>query len=124
MCTSILEKLTCHPVAFILLSLGACIHAQAVQLTWEGGVTGTGGADLAEAQRTAVSVLLDNGNFVHPLALADDDPDNHVIACITETSPSVSVSVAAGFFHDPGDDANPETGISVESKMSEQNFWR
>ena len=73
------------------------------------------GADLAEAQRTAVSVLLDNGNSVNPLSLADDDPDNHVIACIAETSPAVSVNVVAGFFHDPGDDANPETRINVIS---------
>ena len=41
---------------------------------------------------------LDDGNSVHPLALADDDPDNHVIACIAETRPAVSVSVVAGFF--------------------------
>ena len=92
--------------------------AQAVQLTWEGGVTGPQGADLAEAQRTAVSVLLADGNSVHPLALADDDPDNHVIACIAETSAAVSVSVEAGFFHDPGDDANPETKINVISKAN------
>ncbi len=93
--------------------------AQAVQLTWEGGVTGPQGADLAEAQRTAISVLLDNGDSVHPLILADDDPDNHVIACIAETSPAVSVSVVGGFFHDPGDDVNPETRIDVISKMNE-----
>jgi hypothetical protein len=92
--------------------------AQAILLTWEGGVTGPRGADLAEAQRTAVSILLDDGHSVHPLALADDDPDNHVIACLAETSPAVSVSVVAGFFHDPGDDANPETNISVFSKMN------
>ena len=77
------------------------------------------GAALDEAQRTAISVLLDNGNTVHPLFLADDDPDNHVIACVAETSPAVSVSVAAGFFHDPGDDANPETRIGVISRMNE-----
>ena len=93
--------------------------AQAVLLTWEGGVTGPQGADLAEVQRTAVSVLLDNGISVHPLALADDDPDNHVIACLAETSPAISVSVEAGFFHDPGDDANPVTRIDVISKMDE-----
>ena len=93
--------------------------AQAILLTWEGGVTGPQGADLAEAQRTAMSVLLENGDSVHPLSLADDDPDNHVIACIAETSPAVSVSVVAGFFHDPGDDANPETNIDVISKMIE-----
>ena len=89
--------------------------AQAVQLTWEGGVTGPQGADLAEAQRTAMLVLLENGDRVHPLILGDDDPDNHVIACIAETSLAVSVSIIAGFFHDPGDDANPETNIDVIS---------
>jgi len=57
---------------------------QAVQLTWQGGVTGPLGADLAEAQRTAVSVLLYSGKLVQPLSLADDDPDNHVIACLGE----------------------------------------
>jgi acetyl esterase/lipase len=93
--------------------------AQAIQLTWEGGVSGPAGADLEEAQRTAISILLDNGNIVHPIFLADDDPDNHVIACVAETSPALSVSVAAGFFHDPGDDANPETRIGVISRMNE-----
>jgi len=93
--------------------------AQAILLTWQGGVTGPQGADLAEAQRAAVSVFLDNGDRVLPLSLGDDDPDNHVIACLAETSPAVSVSVAAGFFHDPGDDANPETRIDVISKIME-----
>lgn len=97
---------------------------QAILLTWEGGVTGPGGADLADAQRTAVSVLLDSGASVHPLTLADDDPDNHVIACIAETSPAISVSVEAGFFHDPGDDANPETSIRVISRMIDEDFLR
>ena len=87
--------------------------AQAVLLTWEGGVTGPRGANLAEAQRTAMSVLLENGDRVHPFSLGDDDPDNHVIACMAETSPAVSVRVKAGFFHDPGDDANPETSVDV-----------
>jgi len=92
---------------------------QAVQLTWEGGVTGPEGADLAEAQRMAVSVMLEDGNSIHPLTLADDDPDNHVIACIAETSPAISVNVQAGYFHDPGDDANPKTRISVISRLEE-----
>ncbi len=91
--------------------------AQAVQLTWQGGVTGPQGADLAEFQRTAVSVLLNNGNLVQPLSLADDDPDNHVIACLAEESPAVSVRVKAGYFHDPGDDANPETSVNVNPLM-------
>jgi len=91
--------------------------AQAVLLTWQGGVTGPQGADLAEAQRTAISILLENGNRVAPLSLGDDDPDNHVIACLIETSPALSVRVEAGLFHDPGDDANPETDVDVVSRV-------
>jgi hypothetical protein len=95
--------------------------AQAVLLTWEGGVSVAQGADLAEAeaQRTAMSILLENGTRVFALSLGDDDPDNHVIACLAETSPAVSVSVIAGFFHDPDDDTNPATSIDVVSKVIE-----
>jgi hypothetical protein len=87
--------------------------AQAVLLTWEGGVTGPQGAALAEEQRTGISILLENNDHVHPISLGDDDPDNHVIACIAETSTAVSVNVLSGLFHDPGDDANPATSIEV-----------
>lgn len=93
--------------------------SQAVQLTWEGGVTGPKGAKLNESQRIAISILLNNGVSIHPLSLADDDPDNHVIACIAETSPAVLVTVMEGFFYDPGDDANPETSIDIISKINE-----
>lgn len=88
---------------------------QTIQLTWEGGVTGPDGSDLADAQRTAISILLENGDSVHPFALGDDDPDNHVIACIAEPSPAIEVTVEAGYFHDPGDDANPATHTNVVS---------
>jgi len=56
---------------------------------------------------------------VHPLSLGDDDPGNHVIACLGETSPAVSVSAIAGFFHGLGDDTNPATSIDVVSKIIE-----
>lgn len=93
--------------------------SQAVQLTWEGGVTGPNGAKLREPQRTAITILLENGDSVHPLILADDDPDNHVIACIAEASQAVFVSVLEGFFYDPGNDANPKTSIEIISKTKE-----
>lgn len=86
---------------------------QAIYLTWEGGVTGPQSADLAEPQRLGVSVELANGDRVNPIFLGDDDPDNHVIACLAELSPAVSVNVDAGLFYDPGDDANPETRVNV-----------
>jgi len=97
---------------------------QAILLTWEGGVTGANGADgadLAEEQRTAVSAVLEDGASVNPLSLADDDPgqaDNHIIACIAQKSPAVSVSVTPGYFYDPGDDPNPESRIDINPKMN------
>lgn len=86
---------------------------QAVLLTWEGGVTGPQSADLSEPQRAGMTILLENGDRVNPIHLGDDDPDNHVIACLTESSPAISVNVQAGLYYDPGDDANPETSVNV-----------
>ncbi|MEN0063398.1 MAG: hypothetical protein AAGA48_14700 [Myxococcota bacterium] len=96
---------------------GECPPAtqQVVQLTWQGGVTGPQGAELGEAQRTSVTVTLEDGSTVTPLALADDDPDNVVHVCLDVATRAQSVSVSAGHFHDPGDDANPETRIEVIS---------
>jgi len=58
-------------------------------------------------------VLLEDGATVNPLALVDDDPDNHVLACLAEDSPAQWVVVHAGLFHDPGDIANPATHAAV-----------
>ena len=86
---------------------------QVVQLTWEGGVTGPDNAALGEDQRLGTRVLLEDGSVVNPLALVDDDPDNHVLACLAEDSPAQWVVVDAGLFHDPGDIANPATHAEV-----------
>ena len=86
---------------------------QVVQLTWEGGVTGPANASLGEDQRLGTMVLLEDGSTVNPLALVDDDPDNHVLACLAEDSPAQSVVVNAGLFYDPGDIANPATLAEV-----------
>jgi len=87
--------------------------AQVVQLTWAGGVTGPANAALGEDQRLGTLVLLEDGATVNPLALVDDDPDNHVLACLSEDSPAQWVVVHAGLFHDPGDIANPATHAEV-----------
>ena len=87
--------------------------AQVVQLVWEGGVTGPASATLGEPQRLGVFVRLADGDTVQPIALADDDPDNYVYACLDAASPAIEISVAAGLFHDPGDDANPATSAPV-----------
>ena len=86
---------------------------QVVQMTWDGGVSGPGGTVLGEPQRTAVSVTLEDGSEVTPMALADDDPDNVVHACLDTPRAPRSISVSAGFFHDPGDDPNPSTSIAI-----------
>ena len=94
---------------------GECPHGtvQVVQLTWEGGVTGPANAALGEDQRLGTRLLLEDGSMVNPLALVDDDPDNHVLVCLAEDSPAQWVVVDAGLFHDPGDIANPATHAEV-----------
>ena len=57
--------------------------------------------------------MLVDGSTVNPFALVDDDPDNHVLACLSEDSPAQSVVVHEGLFHDPGDIANPATHAEV-----------
>ena len=87
--------------------------SQVVQLTWEGGVSGPANAPLGEDQRLGTRVLLEDGTMVYPIALVDDDPDNHVLACLAEDSPAQWVGVEGGLFHDPGDIANPATHADV-----------
>ena len=71
-------------------------------------------AALGEDQRLGTWVLLEDGAMVNPLALVDDDPDNHVLASVlAEDSPAQWVVVHAGLFHDPGDIANPATHAEV-----------
>ena len=41
-----------------------------------------------EDQRLGTLVLLEDGTTVNPVALVDDDPDNHVLACLAEESPA------------------------------------
>ena len=93
--------------------------AQVVQLVWGGGVSGPAGTPLEEPQRLGVSIQLEDGTTVQPTALVDDDPDNIVIACLDASSPAVEASVAPGLFHDPGDDANPATTVTVTDRTME-----
>ncbi|MDF1521929.1 MAG: hypothetical protein P1P87_03810 [Trueperaceae bacterium] len=94
---------------------GECLTGtqQVVQLVWEGGVTGPQDAALGEPQRLGVRVALEDGAVVAPVTLADDDPDNFVLACLGTAVPARSVAVDAGLFFDPGDDPNPATRVEV-----------
>ena len=93
--------------------------AQVVQLVWGGGVSGPAATALGEPQRLGVSIQLENGTTVQPTALVDDDPDNFVIACLDASSPAREASVAPGLFHDPRDDPNPATTVTVTDRTME-----
>ena len=91
---------------------------QVVQMTWAGGVHGVGHLPLGEAQRLGTILTLEDGREINPIALADDDPDNHVHACLDTDSPARRITVAAGLFEDPGGDPNPATLVDVVSDGS------
>ena len=87
---------------------------QVVQMTWDGGVHGAGHLPLGEPQRLGTTVTLEDGRQVQPIALADDDPDNHVHACLDQVASAQTVSIAADLFEDPGGDLNLETQVVVQ----------
>lgn len=87
---------------------------QVIQLTWAGGVRAPTGEELGEPARKQMSVTLEDGAVVTPIALADlGDNDNYTHLCLEETSPARSVTVKAGVAVDPRGDTNPETTIPV-----------
>lgn len=88
---------------------------QVIQLTWNGGVHGyPGHLALGDPQRLGTTVTLADGQEINPIALADDDPDNHVHACLDTESPAQSVTISADLFEDPGGDPNPVTRVNVK----------
>lgn len=90
---------------------------QAVQMTWQGGVTAADGEPLGDAARLAVTVHVDDGDgttaAVLPSSLTDLDNDNYVIACLDDDRPAVRIEVEAGEFFDPGNDPNPATAVDI-----------
>jgi hypothetical protein len=88
--------------------------AQIVQITWAGGVKATTGAELGDPERPRMSVTLEDGAVVTPIALGDiGDNDNYTHLCLDSASVARSVTVEAGVAADPRGDANPETTIQV-----------
>ena len=62
---------------------------------------------------SGVSITLETGETVEPIALADDDPDNHLLVCLDTDTPAALVHVDASLFEDPGHDPNPDTQIQL-----------
>lgn len=87
---------------------------QIVQITWAGGVTAPGGAELGEAARMGMRVTLSNGVQVAPIALADlGDNDNYTHLCLDTQTPAERVTVEPGVAIDPRGDLNPRTSIRI-----------
>jgi len=90
-----------------------------VRVTWDGGTSAPGGAEVGEAQRLAYTVSLTDGRTVTPAALADlGDHDNYHLLCLDTTGTPVQVSAAAGEFAAPHGDVNPATSVAVTQAAS------
>ena len=91
---------------------------QVIRVTWEGGVTLPGGAEVDDTVRRAYSVTVRDAEGgrrdVKPFALGDmGDGDNNHLLCLDVVDPAVSVHFPAGLVTDPNEDLNPETRQTV-----------
>jgi hypothetical protein len=91
-----------------------------VRVTWAGGITRPGGAEIDDKERKLyrVSVRKANGELavVAPLAIADlNDNDNNHDLCLGTDGDPVRVVFPAGALTDPNKDLNPDTEVEVSA---------
>lgn len=91
---------------------------QVVRVTWSGGVTKPGRAEVDDVERVKykVTVLLEDGRTISvtPFALGDlGDGDNNHELCLDVAGTPQSVSFPAGYLRDPRGDLNPDTTILI-----------
>lgn len=89
---------------------------QIIRVTWSGGITKPGGAEVDDVERLQYQLWLegDNTTAAVPFALADlGDGDNNHKLCLDFDTPVSRVAFPAGFLTDPRDDLNPATSIEV-----------
>ena len=106
------------PVAGLLAMDTTCPAGtvQQVRVTWTGGISAPGGAEVGEAQRKGYTVTMSGGSEVVPAAIADlGDHDNYHLLCLDTPGTPVRVSAAAGLFAAPHGDVNPATSVAVTS---------
>lgn len=89
-----------------------------VRITWTGGITKPGGAEIDDKERKLyrVTVRKPDGDLgtVTPIAVADlSDNDNNHELCIGAEGRPVRVFFPAGALSDPNRDLNPETEVKV-----------
>ena len=91
---------------------------QIIRVTWEGGVTLPGGAEVDDSIRRAYKVLVSDDQGVtreiQPFALGDlGDGDNNHLLCLDVRDPAKEISFPGGLLTDPNEDFNLETGHLV-----------
>ena len=78
-----------------------------IKTTWDGGVSGPGGADLDESHRLGTTVEYASGEVRVATLLADAfDNDNHVELCMSAPGEPVAITAGSGLYEDPNDDPN------------------
>ena len=85
-----------------------------IQMTWEGGVTGPGGAEPGAAELARLSLIdIDGGS--HPLLGFDDlgDGDNYLVACTRPDVEPTMIEARPDTVYDPTNNPNPETAVEV-----------
>ncbi len=91
---------------------------QIVRVTWDGGVTKPGGAELDGIERALYKLTLVQEDMttieLSPFAIADlGDGDNNHKLCLDIKSTPTSVFFPAGYLTDPREDLNPDTLIGI-----------
>ena len=78
-----------------------------IKTTWEGGVSGPGGANLDESHRLGTTVEYASGEVRVATLLADAfDNDNHVEFCMSAPGEPVAITAGSGLYEDPNGDLN------------------
>ena len=91
---------------------------QVVRVTWAGGVTKPGGAEIDEIERKAYRVIVsfdeEGETELVPFAVGDrGDGDNNHELCLDRAGLPLYVAFPAGLVTDPREDLNPPTRIEV-----------
>ena len=91
-----------------------------VRVTWTGGITKPGGAEIDDKERQLyrVTVRKSDGGLetVTPIAIADlNDNDNNHDLCLGIAGEPLSVSFPAGALTDPNEDLNPNTKVKISA---------
>lgn len=94
-----------------------------VRVTWTGGITKPGGAEIDDEERQLyrVTIRKSDGGLatVTPIAIADlNDNDNNHDLCLGIAGEAVSVFFPAGALTDPNEDLNPDTTVKVSAARS------